>query len=134
MSIRLGKMQFLIMQVLWTSREASARQITDELNASQKRPIAHSTIQTLLRKLEAKRAVAHREHDRTFIFRPLIEQEHATRSAARDLIDRAFAGSAAGLIAHLLREEKIPAAELQQLRKLLNQHKGSRHKESSDDR
>jgi BlaI family penicillinase repressor len=120
MSIRLGKMQFRIMQVLWSHGEASARQITDKLNLHQKRPVAHSTVQTLLRKLEVKRAVAHREQDRTFFFRPLIDQSHATRNATRDLIDRVFSGSAAGLIAHLLRDENIPPEELQQLRKLLS--------------
>ena len=43
------------------------------------KPIAHSTVQTLLRKLEAKGAVRHEVHDRTFVFKPLIDSRSVTR-------------------------------------------------------
>ena len=49
---KLGKVQLQIMQVLWERGEATAREITDALCASA--PIAHSTTQTLLRKLEKR--------------------------------------------------------------------------------
>ena len=55
--IQLGRMQFRIMQVLWDQGRASARAITDALNGSE--TVAHSTVQTLLRQLEAKGAVGH---------------------------------------------------------------------------
>ena len=54
---RLGRVQLLIMQVLWDKGRATARQITDAINASE--PIAHSTVQTLLRGLEEKGSIAH---------------------------------------------------------------------------
>lgn len=44
---QLGRMQFRIMQVLWDLGRASAREISDALNAAE--PVAHSTVQTLLR-------------------------------------------------------------------------------------
>ena len=47
---KLGQVQLQIMQVLWERGQATARQITDALNRTQ--PIAHSTLQTLLRKLK----------------------------------------------------------------------------------
>ena len=54
---QLGRMQFRIMQVLWDCKRASAREITEALNETE--PVAHSTVQTLLRQLEAKGAVGH---------------------------------------------------------------------------
>ena len=54
---QLGRMQFRIMQVLWDRGRANAREITDALNETE--PVAHSTVQTLLRQLEAKGAVGH---------------------------------------------------------------------------
>jgi BlaI family penicillinase repressor len=58
---RLGKVQLEIMQVLWERGEATAREITDTLCLST--PIAHSTVQTLLRKLELKGAVSHENRE-----------------------------------------------------------------------
>jgi BlaI family penicillinase repressor len=107
------------MQVLWKKGRASAREITDALN--EESAIAHSTVQTLLRELEAKGAIAHDVDDRTFVFRPLVKADKVTRSATRDLINLVFGGSAAGLIAYLLQNEKIPEQELAELRKLIEQ-------------
>src|SRR5215472_16374858 len=96
--LRLGKMQLQIMKVLWERDRATAREITDELCRTA--PTAHSTVQTLLRKLEAKGAVAHDVEDRTFVFRPLYRQDEVAESAARDLLTRVFNGSVYGLVAH----------------------------------
>jgi BlaI family penicillinase repressor len=115
---RLGRVQLRIMQVLWDRRQASAREITDALERD--KPIAHSTVQTLLRKLEQKGAVSHTVEDRTFVFRPLVDERSFTRSTTRDLIQRVFGGSAAGLVAHLLREERISKKEIEELRKLID--------------
>src|SRR3954447_105309 len=113
---RLGKVQFRIMQVLWDRGKAAARDITDALNGSSPHAaIAHSTVQTLLRKMEQKGVIAHRAEDRTFIYHPLVDEPSVTLSVPRDLIERVFGGSAAGLVAYLLREERIPRKELQKI-------------------
>jgi len=114
---RLGKVQLQIMQLLWRDGRATARQITEEL--SREKPIAHSTVQTLLRKLEAKGAVAHEIQDRTFIFLPVYQQSEVTETATRDLLTRLFNGSVSGLVAHLLKHETVTAAELARLRELV---------------
>jgi BlaI family penicillinase repressor len=114
---RMGKVQLQIMQHLWREGRATARQITEAL--SQEKPIAHSTIQTLLRKLEAKGAITHEREERTFIFRPLYQQSEVTETATRDLLTRLFDGSISGLVAHLLKHEPVPPDELARLRELV---------------
>ena len=73
MSVRLGRVQLRIMQFLWEHGPATARTITKALDADE--PIAHSTVQTLLRGLETKQAIAHQVEGRTFIFKPRVQQE-----------------------------------------------------------
>ncbi len=116
---RFGRVQLQIMQVLWKRGEATAREITDALNRLG--PIAHSTVQTLLRKLEKKGAVAHDVADRTFIFRPLVRSEKVRQKATRELVDRLFAGSPGGLVSYLLKNERIPPEELEQIRGLIEE-------------
>ncbi len=116
---RLGRVQLQIMQVLWERGEATAREITDALNLAA--PIAHSTTQTLLRKLEDKGAVTHESRDRVFVFRPLSRQSEVSETAARDLLTRVFGGSVYGLVSHLLRHEDISDDEMRRLRKLIDE-------------
>ncbi len=120
-SARLGKVQLQIMQVLWQQGRATARQITEALCQTQ--PIAHSTVQTLLRKLEAKGAVTHELEDRTFVFVPLYQQTEVTESALHDLLTRLFDGSVYGMVAHLLKHETISDEEMNRLRALIEKGK-----------
>ena len=119
MALRLGRIQMRIMQVLWERERVTAREITDALNAEE--PIAHSTVQTLLRGLEVKDAVGHEIEGRTFIFFPKVRGEQVSRSVTRELVDRVFGGSVSELVSYLLKNEKVSAEELKQIRRMINQ-------------
>jgi BlaI family penicillinase repressor len=115
---QLGRVQLLIMQVLWDRGRVTAREITDQINLSE--PIAHSTVQTLLRGLEEKGAADHQTEGRTFTFFPLVKENDFKQSATQDLLQRVFGGSVEGLVSHLLESEKVSSDELAELRKLIN--------------
>lgn len=117
-AIQLGRVQLLIMQVLWSKGRATAREITDAISASE--PIAHSTVQTLLRHLEDKGAVKHEAEGRTFVFIPLVEESQFKESTTRDLLERVFGGNVASLVAHLLQHESVSREEIAEIRKLIN--------------
>jgi len=115
--LKFGKVQLQIMRVLWEKGQASAREITEVLNEAE--AVAHSTVQTLLRQLEAKGAVAHRREERAFVFYPLVTEATVTRSEVRRLTERLFRGSTGGLMAHLLKEERISGDELDEIKRLI---------------
>ncbi len=116
---KLGKVQLRIMNVLWNLGEATAREITDELNQAD--PIAHSTVQTLLRGLMDKEAVVHETRGRTFVFKPKIAEDKVRKSATRDLLSRVFDGKVGDLVSHLLKNENISKKELDDIKKLINE-------------
>ena len=118
---QLGRMQFRIMQVLWDRGRAQAREITDALNEDGSEPVAHSTVQTLLRQLEAKGAVGHEADGRSFVFSARLKEDKVKKTAARDLLERVFGGNVAGLVAHLLKDERVSRDELDELRRLIDQ-------------
>lgn len=117
-AISVGEVQLQILRVLWREGQATARVITEAL--AKERPIAHSTVQTLIRQLEAKGAVSHLQQERTFYFRALVDESEVTRSAAQDLLKRMFQGSLTGLVAHLLEQENISQDEIKRLRTLVD--------------
>lgn len=114
---KLGQVQLRIMHVLWDKGQASAREITAVLNRDGE--IAHSTVQTLLRQLETKGAVAHRREERTFVFYPLVKEDNVARTEVRRLTERLFGGSAGGMVAYLLKEERISPDELAEIKRLI---------------
>ena len=116
---RMGKGQFQIMDVLWRLGPATAREITDEL--SRTTPIAHSTVQTLLRQMEAKGAIAHDVVDRTFIFRPLYTAGEFTETPLHEVLMRIYQGSVVNLMSHLLKNESISREELDRLREMIDE-------------
>jgi BlaI family transcriptional regulator, penicillinase repressor len=119
--IQLGRMQFRIMQVLWDRGRASAREITGALNDSE--PVAHSTVQTLLRQLDAKGAVGHDAGKRTFVFFSRLKEDKVKKTAAHEVLERVFGGSVGSLVAHLLKNEPISRDELDELHRLIDQHR-----------
>lgn len=120
---QLGRVQLRIMQALWDRGRAPAREITDVLNASE--PVAHSTVQTLLRALEEKGCVAHEAEGRTFVFFPLVEEDAYRQRATSDLVQRVFAGKASELVAHLLKHEDVSREELDEIRRLIQKRRKS---------
>ena len=107
------------MRVLWERGRATAREITEAMGETQR--IAHSTVQTLLRQLQAKGAVAYDVEDRTFVYRPLYQETEVAETATRDLLARLFNGSVYGLMAHLLKHEEVSREDLARLRALIDQ-------------
>jgi len=117
--MRIGSVQLRIMRVLWDEGEATARRISELMSIDS--PIAHSTVQTLLRQLEVKGAVMHERRERTFLFRPVVVEADVSRSAAQDLLDRVFRGSVSGLVAHLLDHEEVSDEEMRLLRRVVEE-------------
>lgn len=122
--IKMGQVQLRIMQLLWKLKRATARELTEELNKTE--PIAHSTVQTLLRQLEGKGSVGHEKEERTFYFFPLVKEDRVKKSAARELVENVFEGSVGGLVSYLLENEKVSSDELAEIRKLIDKKKKKR--------
>ncbi len=118
-SKRIGHVQLLILQVLWHRGRATAREITEAINAAE--PIAHSTVQTMLRVLEDKQAVAHEPLGRTFVFYSLVTESEFRQSATQDFVERIFGGNVTGLVAHLLKSSSITRCEIDAIRRLIDQ-------------
>jgi BlaI family transcriptional regulator, penicillinase repressor len=116
--LQMGKVQLRIMRFLWDKKKAAAREITEALDTIE--PIAHSTVQTLLRILEQKGVVRHSVENRTFIFYPTVKDEKVINNATNDFLDRVFSGSASSLVSYLVKNSYISTGELEEISGMLN--------------
>ena len=87
-----------ILDVLFRRREATA----SEIQADMPDAPGYSAVRALLRILEEKGHVRHREDGPRYVYLPVVEAEAARRSALRHVLDTFFEGSAAGAMAALL--------------------------------
>jgi len=116
---QLGDLQLTIMRVLWHQGEATVRQVQDALKAG--RPLALTTVATMLSKMEDKGVVGHRAEGRRYVYRPLVSERQVRRSMVRRLTQGLFAGDALAVVSHLLDEREIPTGELAELKRLIEQ-------------
>jgi predicted transcriptional regulator len=104
-----------ILKVLWDLGPSSVRTVHRHLRPD--KDLAYNTVQTLLRLMEEKKGlVTHHVEGRTFIYTPCYSRDE---SAAR-FLDRVFDGAADQLVMSLLRNETIPAEELERMQAMIN--------------
>jgi len=94
----LSRRERQILDVLFRRREATA----SEIKADMPDAPGYSAVRALLRILEEKGHVRHREDGPRYVYLPVVEADAARRSALRHVLDTFFEGSAAGAMAALL--------------------------------
>jgi BlaI family penicillinase repressor len=82
-------------------------------------PPNYKTVQTLLRLMENKKLISHRVRGRAFVFHPRVRRDQIHRLSIRSFLDRYFQGSPSELLQNLLLDERIGAAELEELETLI---------------
>jgi BlaI family transcriptional regulator, penicillinase repressor len=118
---RLGDLQLRIMQALWDRAEATVAEVHQALAAEH--DLAYTTIATMLRKMETRGLVRHRQDGRSFVYRAAVAADAVTRGMSDHLVDRLFEGSLADMVAHLLTTREVSRAELSKLEKLIAERK-----------
>ena len=109
--------ELAILRVLWDRGASTVRQVHDVL--SRTRPAAYTTALKLLQIMTEKGLVRRDETDRTHIYHAKLSEEQTQRQLVRDLVDRAFGGSASKLVLQALATRRASAEELGEIRKLI---------------
>jgi predicted transcriptional regulator len=117
---RLTELQLEIMNVLWKRGEATVGDVRNGLKPE--RDLAHTTVSTLLSRLEKKGLVRHRTEGRQYVYAPAVEAARVQRSVMSDLSDvlgRLFGGDVTHAVSHLLAASDVNAEDLARVRALI---------------
>ncbi len=113
----LSDLQLVLMRVFWLRSSATAAEVVSDLRAT--RPLAHTTVATLLSRLE-KRGLLHATREgRQVTYRAAVSQQEVRRSMVSALLTGLFDGEARGLLSHLVDQRRIGADELAEIRAAL---------------
>jgi BlaI family penicillinase repressor len=115
-----------ILRVLWKQGRGTVRQVHEALQAEQDKDTGYTTVLKLLQNMTEKGLVRRDERERTHVYEAAINEQKTQRDLLRDLMDRAFGGSAASLVIQALSMKKASPEELEEIRKLLARHEGGK--------
>ncbi len=109
-----------VMRCLWQGQPLTARAIREKLHAE--RPLSHSSVSTLLRRLEAKGLVAREKGSsgKAFVYRATGKPAKTRRRLVGNLLDRIFSGNGVDLVVALFESRPPTENQLDELQKLLD--------------
>ena len=105
-----------IMAVLWERGSATVAEMRERIPDD----LAYTTVLTVLRTLEEKGHVGHREEGKAHRYFPLVERRVAGRSALARLIDTVFNGSPELLLTQLVSDRDLTEEQLKRIRRLMD--------------
>lgn len=113
-----------ILRVLWTRGPSTVRDVHDALNRT--RDTGYTTVLKLLQIMAAKGSVRRNEQQRAHVYEACQPAEQTKRQVAGDILQRVFEGSASQLMMHALAGRKTAPEEIEELRRLLDEHERKR--------
>jgi BlaI family transcriptional regulator, penicillinase repressor len=117
--IQLSQLQLAVMRALWTRGEATTAETVADLGPE--RGLAHTTVATLVPRLEKRGLLAVRRDGRALVYRPLIGEADVRRSMVADLVANLFKGDPAALVAHLVSEDEVSPDDVALIRARLEE-------------
>lgn len=117
-----------VLQTLWRIGPATVRQVMQELNLA--RPRAYTSVMSLLNVMAQKGLLARSRRGRAFLYSPQVRKRQTLREMVADLLNRAFEGSAMRLVAHALEQTQPSGNELDEISRLIDEHRRKKEVES----
>ena len=111
--------ELAILRVLWQRGPSTVRQVREEL--ARTRPTGYTTVLKFLQIMTEKGLVRRDETDRRHVYEARASRQRTQRQLVKDVLDKAFGGSAAELVAQALTAGRTSPQELEQIRKLLDE-------------
>jgi predicted transcriptional regulator len=84
-------LELLCLRALWTLGEANVKDVQQAISGS--KPLAYTTVMTLLDRLARKGVLARRKAGRAFLYAPQVSRDSLRRVALREFLETYFDGS-----------------------------------------
>ena len=115
-----------ILRVLWKHGPSTVRKVHNILNSERDTEVGYSTTLKMFQVMTQKGLLDRDESERPQVYSTRVPKDQTQRQLVRDLLDRAFGGSAKQLVLHALSAEKASDEELEQLERLLDKFEEKR--------
>jgi BlaI family penicillinase repressor len=111
-----------ILRVLWERGPSTVRDVYEAL--SEKKLTGYTTVLKMLQIMTTKGSVRRNEDQRAHVYEACVPAEKTKQQLAGDVLQRVFEGSASQLMLHALAGRRTSREEIEELRRLLDEHEG----------
>ncbi|MDX1741376.1 MAG: BlaI/MecI/CopY family transcriptional regulator [Rhodothermales bacterium] len=118
----LGETEMEILHHVWQLKSATVGDVRDRIQ--QERPIAYTTVMTVMRNLAGKGYLTFEKEGNTYIYSPLQSAGDVQRSLLRDLVTKVFRGSPTALVQTLVSDEELSDQDIERIRNLIDGMEG----------
>lgn len=109
--------ELALLRVLWERGPSTVRQVQEAL--AREKAVGYTTVLKMLQTMFEKGLVARDETERSHVYVAAQDQRATQKGLLRDLLDKAFSGSARDLVMLALQEAPLPSQEKAAVRALL---------------
>jgi BlaI family penicillinase repressor len=110
-----------IMQITWKKSPITAAEIIAEVAG--RTAWNHRTVRTLLNRLVRKGALGFEAIGNRYSYHPRVSRESCVRAESRSFIQKVFSGDTASLVVHFVRNGRLSADDVQELKRILHEKK-----------
>ncbi|TBW30052.1 BlaI/MecI/CopY family transcriptional regulator [Gramella sp. KN1008] len=114
---QLTKAEEEIMQILWDLKEANVAGIIKEMPTPKP---AYNTVSTIVRILESKGFVSHRQEGKGYIYFPVLEKETYSNQSINQLMNNYFNGSFKSMVSFFMKKNDMSMKDLESIMKEIN--------------
>ena len=111
--------ELAIMKVVWRLDKATVRDVYEALRDV--RPVAYTTVMTMMKILEDKGYLKKTLVDRAHVYRPAQRRQQVVGAMLRDFLDRVFDGAPDALLLHLAKDSKLTEKQRRMVEQLIEE-------------
>jgi len=97
--------ELAIMKIVWRAGKATVRDVYEALR--ERRPVAYTTVMTMMRILEEKGYLRKTQGDRAYVYAPARPRQQVLGAMVREFVDRVFDGAPERLLLHLAKDRRL---------------------------
>lgn len=110
-----------LMSIVWDQGEAKVKDILAALPPG--RPLAYTSVSTILRILEKKGVLSSRKEGRAHVYYPLVAKSDYEVISLQHLVNNVFSGTPSSLVRCLLDQEEVGTDELERIYAILEKRR-----------
>ena len=107
------------MKIVWRLETATVREVYEALRAV--RPVAYTTVMTMMKVLEDKGFVQKTMVERAHVYRPAKPRQQVVGAMVRDFVDRVFDGASASLLLHLAKDARMTERQRKAVQRIIKE-------------
>jgi len=111
--------ELAIMKVVWRLETATVRDVYEALRKA--RPIAYTTVMTMMKVLEDKGYLQKTMVERAHVYKPTKPRSQVVGAMVRDFVDRVFDGASGSLLLHLAKDARLTDRQRKAVKRIIEE-------------